>query len=203
MKLLHVDSSITGEQSVSRQLTRSIVEHWRRARPGIEVVRRDVIAAEIPHLSGATLAAMAAGIDATPNDEIASDLRLGSAALEEFLAADVVVIGAPMYNFAIPSQLKTWFDRLAVAGQTFKYTESGPVGLAGGKIVVVGSSRGGIYSEGPAAALDHQESYLRGILGFFGIEDIRFVRAEGVAMGPEPRARALDAAEQTLSLMAA
>jgi FMN-dependent NADH-azoreductase len=119
--------------------------------------------------------------------------------VSQFLAADVVVVGAPMYNFSVPSQLKAWVDRVAQAGRTFKYTESGPVGLAGGKTVIVASTRGGVYAANPAlAGLDHQESYLKTVFGFFGITDVQFVRAEGVAMGEAARAQALDNAERAI-----
>jgi FMN-dependent NADH-azoreductase len=128
----------------------------------------------------------------------------GQAALQEFLDADIVVVGAPMYNFSIPSQLKAWIDRLAVAGKTFRYTEKGPEGLAGGKKVIVASSRGGFYGpDSQAAFLDHQESYLRGVFGFFGITDVTFIRAEGVALGAEQREKALDAAKIEIAQRAA
>ena len=120
--------------------------------------------------------------------------------VSQFLAADVIVVGAPMYNFSIPSQLKAWIDRVAQAGRTFTYTEKGPQGLAAGKTVIVASSRGGMYSTNPAlAALDHQESYLKTVFGFFGITDIRFVRAEGVAMGDAAKAKAFAAADEVIS----
>src|SRR6201999_2591982 len=109
------------------------------------------------------------------------------AMMQEFLAADVVVIGAPMYNFSVPSQLKAWIDRIAVAGRTFRYGANGPEGLAGGKKVVVISSRGGVYSAGPAAGCDHQESYLRSVFAFLGIDEIEFIRAEGLNMGADKR----------------
>ncbi len=125
----------------------------------------------------------------------AEERALIDAIVGEFLSADVVVIGAPMYNFAVPTQLKAWIDRLAQAGRTFRYTETGPVGLAGGRKVIVASSRGGIYTAG-LEALDHQEAYLRTILGFIGVTDIEFVRAEGLSMGPEHRERAVAEAHQ-------
>ena len=122
--------------------------------------------------------------------------------VSQFLAADVVVVGAPMYNFSIPSQLKAWIDRVAQVGRTFKYTETGPQGLAGGKTVIVASTRGGVYSTNPAlAGLDHQESYLKTVFGFFGITDVQFVRAEGVAMGDAAKAKALDAAVVTIEAL--
>jgi FMN-dependent NADH-azoreductase len=157
----------------------------------------------VPHLSGAHLAAGSAD-PATLDPALQQDLALGGEVLAEFLAADIVVIGAPMYNFAISSQLKAWIDRLAVAGKTFRYTADGPVGLAGGKRIIVASSRGGVYSEGsPLAAIDHQEPYLRTIFGFFGITDVRFVRAEGVAMGDAQRTRSVADARREIDLLQA
>lgn len=133
------------------------------------------------------------------NDHQKAELALTDALVEEFLAADVVVIGAPMYNFSIPTQLKAWIDRIAQAGRTFRYTENGPVGLAGGKKVIIASSRGGIYAGTPLEnALDHQEAFLRAFLGFVGITDVTIVRAEGVAMGPEARAKAMAAAQEQI-----
>ena len=122
----------------------------------------------------------------------------GNALVEELLAADVVVIGAPMYNFGISSQLKAWIDRIAVAGKTFRYTENGVEGLAKGKQVIIASSRGGVYVEGPFAAFDHQETYLRAVLGFIGVTDLTFVRAEGVAISPENKEQALKSAQSSI-----
>lgn len=197
MKLLHVDSSILGAGSVSRTLTADLVRTQQRLHPDLEVVYRDVSAEPFQHLSGAHLAA-AQG--ATPAAGV--DLEASRTALEEFLSADVVVIGAPMYNFSIPSQLKAWIDRLAVAGKTFRYTEKGPEGLAGGKKVFVVSSRGGAYADTPIAFLDHQESYLRAVFGFLGITDITFIRAENVARS-ELRAKSIDAARNQITHLAA
>lgn len=197
MKLLHVDSSILGAGSVSRTLTADLVRTQQRLHPDLEVVYRDVSAEPFQHLSGAHLAA-AQG--ATPAAGV--DLEASRTALEEFLSADVVVIGAPMYNFSIPSQLKAWIDRLAVAGKTFRYTEKGPEGLAGGKKVFVVSSRGGAYADTPIAFLDHQESYLRAVFGFLGITDITFIRAENVARS-ELRAKSIDAARHQITHLAA
>ncbi len=201
-KLLHIDSSILGAGSVSRQLTAEIVAAERRRHPGLQVIYRDLAAAPVGHLSGAHLAAAQGVVPETIDLE--RDLVAGKSALSEFLAADIVVVGAPMYNFGVPSQLKAWIDRLAVAGQTFKYSDKGAVGLAGGKQVIVASSRGGFYGpETPIAFLDHQESYLRGIFGFFGITDVTFVRAEGIALGAEQRARALQAAQSVIESLPA
>ena len=197
MKLLHIDSSILGHASVSRTLSADLVEVQRRVHPGVEVVYRDLAANPLQHLSAAHLAA-AQG--APPAEGL--DLAASVAALEEFLAADIVVIGAPMYNFSISSQLKSWIDRLAVAGKTFRYTEKGPEGLLQGKKVLVASSRGGVYTDTPAAPFDHQETYLRAIFGFFGITDIGLFRAEGVAR-PDLRDRSIETARAQIQLSAA
>ena len=140
MKLLHVDSSILGAGSVSRQLSAEIVAAERRLHPDIDVVYRDLALAPVGHLSGAHLAARGGAVPETP--EVQADVAAGDAVMDEFLAADIVVVGAPMYNFAIASQLKAWIDRLAVAGNTFRYSEKRPEGLAGGKRVIIASSRG-------------------------------------------------------------
>ena len=198
MKLLHIDSSILGDGSVSRALTASIVAAEKARHPSLEVVSRDLAARPVGHLTGAHLAA---GQGVVPEDPaLAADIVDGAALLDDFLAADMVVVGAPMYNFSIPSQLKAWIDRLAQAGRTFKYTDKGPVGLAGGKTVIVASTRGGVYSTSEGGqAMEHQESYLKVVFGFFGITDVRFVRAEGVAMGPDAKAAALASANVEIS----
>ena len=198
MNLLHIDSSILGANSVSRILSSEIVAAEVRAQPGLKVTHRDLGAAPVGHLTGAHLAAVQG---ATPESAaLQSDVEAGIAALDEFLAADIVVIGAPMYNFGISSQLKAWIDRLAIAGKTFRYTEKGPEGLAGGKRVIIASSRGGFYGDDSATSfLDHQETYLRGILGFFGITDVTFIRAEGIALGPDQREKAIATARAEIN----
>jgi FMN-dependent NADH-azoreductase len=202
MKLLHVDSSILAGNSVSRTLSADIVAAEQQRHPGLEVTYRDLGTDPVGHLSGAHLAAFQGAAPEEPS--LQADLAAGLAVMDEFLAADIVVVGAPMYNFGVPSQLKAWIDRLAVAGKTFRYTEAGPEGLAGGKTVIVASARGGFYgAETPAAFLDHQESYLRGVFGFFGITDVTFIRAEGVARGPEARGKALDLAKGEIAKLAA
>jgi FMN-dependent NADH-azoreductase len=200
MRLLHVDSSILGGNSVSRSLSAEIVAAETRRTPGIEVAYRDLAAAPLGHLSGVHLAARQAGQASQPA-ALEADLENGEAALEEFLAADVIVIGAPMYNFAIPSQLKAWIDRLAVAGKTFRYSHNGVEGLAGGKRLIIASSRGGSYGQQPMAALDHQETYLRGVFGFLGITDITFIRAEGVAVADQ-RDKSIQAARNAILALA-
>lgn len=185
MKLLHIDASALGGHSVSRGLTAAIVAELKREQPGLEVTYRDVAAQPLPHW--------------TPVADAADPSALmGAEVMDEFLAADVIVMGAPMYNFGIPSSLKAWIDRVAVAGKTFRYTENGPEGLAKGKRVIIASSRGGIYSQGAAAAMDFQESYLRTVLGFLGISDIEFVRAEGVNMSPDHKANAVQSAHASI-----
>jgi FMN-dependent NADH-azoreductase len=202
MKLLHVDSSILGEASASRQLSAAIVQALTRVMPDTEVVRRDLDADPIPHLDSRLLAAVRPDIAANGTADVAGEK--GGAVLEEFLGADIVVIGAPMYNFTIASQLKAWFDRIIIGGKTFRYTETGAKGLAGGKKVIIASSRGGLYAPGmPQASNDHQETYLRAILGFIGIEDIEIVRAEGLAFGPEQREAAMRAALASVSSVVA
>jgi FMN-dependent NADH-azoreductase len=181
MRLLHVDSSILGGNSVSRTLSTDIVAAERRRTPGIEVVYRDLAAEPLEHVTGEFFASG------------------NTTVVDEFLAADVVVIGVPMYNFSIPSQLKAWIDRVAIKGKTFAYTEHGPQGLAGGKRLIIASSRGGMYgAETPQAVLDHQETYLRAVFGFMGITDIAFIRAEGVNM-PEHRHRSIETARASIA----
>ena len=196
MKLLHIDSSPLGGQSVSRELTRRTVAQWVATHPGTQVEHLDLATDAPNHLNidslGFRLGLDHASLSETQKRENALSEKLVS----QFLAADVIVVGAPMYNFSVPSQLKAWIDRIAQAGRTFKYTEKGPVGLAGGKTVIVASTRGGAYSTNPALAfLDHQESYLKAVFGFLGVTDVRFVRAEGVAMGDAAKAQALAAAD--------
>jgi FMN-dependent NADH-azoreductase len=193
MKLLHIDSSISRETSVSRQLSAAIVQALAAAAPDLEIVRRDLDADPIPHLDSRLLPAIRPDITAGPATGATDDK--GTAALDEFLGADIVVIGAPMYNFTIPSQLKAWLDRIIVAGKTFSYGATGAKGLAGGKKVIIASSRGGLYAPGmPQQAFDFQETYLRAVFGFIGINGIEIVRAEGVAYGPEQRDAAMRAA---------
>lgn len=196
MKLLHIDSSSLGGNSVSRQLTKRIVAQWRASHPDTVVEYLDLATDAPSHLStdslGFRTGPSAGGLSEVQRRENEISEKLVS----QFLAADVVVVGAPMYNFSIPSQLKAWIDRIAQAGRTFKYTDKGPQGLAGGKSVIVASSRGGVYSTNPAlAGLDHQESYLKTVFGFFGIAEVQFVRAEGIAMGDAAKVQALNAAE--------
>lgn len=197
MKLLHIDSSVLGANSVSRLLTAEVVRDWVAAHPGTEVDYLD-LAANAPAHFGPD--ALGVKVGAEPTTEAQKQENAVSEALvSQFLAADVIVVGAPLYNFSIPSQLKAWIDRLAQPGRTFKYTEKGPQGLATGKTAIVVSTRGGQYSTSEAGqAAEHQESYLKVVFGFFGITDVRFVRAEGLAMGEAARAAALAAARASI-----
>ncbi|WP_148716253.1 FMN-dependent NADH-azoreductase [Chitinolyticbacter meiyuanensis] len=203
MKLLHIDSSVLAANSVSRQLTARIAAEWQATHPGTQVDYLDLATDTPAHLSGEILGARFTPAEAH-NAVQKAETELTEALLTQFLAADVIVVGAPMYNFSIPSQLKAWIDRIAQAGRTFKYTENGPVGLATGKTVLVASSRGGVYSASEALrALDHQEAYLKTVFGFLGITDVRFVRAEGVNMGDAKKAEALASAEKEIVALAA
>lgn len=176
MKILHLDSGIFLEQSVSRQLSQDIVSKLKQGRDAV-VTHRDLVADPVGHL--------------TAEELLAEEKPVIDELVKELFEADVLVIGAPMYNFTIPTQLKAWIDRVLQAGVTFKYTEQGPQGLVSGKKAYIASGRGGIYSKGDAAALDHQESYLTQALSFIGITDVSIVRAEGLNMGDEPRQQGL------------
>jgi len=180
MKLLHIDSSVLGANSASRELSAAIVARWQAQVPGLSTEYRDLDADPVPHLGGAILA----GDDATAAAE-------SEKVLQQFLDADIVVLGAPMYNFSIPSTLKAWIDRIAVAGRTFRYTADGPEGLAGNKRVIVASARGGLHEGAPS---DFQEPYLRFLFGFLGVTGVEFIRAEGLGLSPQHRSDALAAA---------
>jgi FMN-dependent NADH-azoreductase len=186
MKVLHIDSSALGSASASRELTAAAVLQLRADSPHVEVTYRDLDAQPLPHFTGATLA----GADH-------KEAEVAKAVLEEFLAADVLVIGAPMYNFSLPSTLKAWIDRIAVAGVTFRYTAHGPEGLASGKRVIVASTRGGVY--GDASPADFQEAYLRQVFAFLGIHAIEVVRAEGLNLSPGKRKQGLAEARSQIS----
>jgi FMN-dependent NADH-azoreductase len=195
MELLHVDSSILAANSASRQLSAAVVERLRKAAPGLKVVYRDLAVEPLSHLSGEHLAAVHGA--APESQAVQKDVAVSQTVLEEFLAADTVVIGAPMYNFTIPSQLKAWIDRIVVRGKTFQYGANGPEGLAGNKRVIIAVSRGGFYGAGaPAAALEHLETYLRGIFGFIGVTNLEVIVAEGLLVGPEQREKAMQGALQ-------
>ena len=199
--ILIIDSAATGEASVSRRITSAAAEAVLRRDPAARIVRRDIGAEPIPHLTEATVPAIRAGL--TETEESRQALALSDRLIAELKEADVVVIGAPMYNFGMPSTLKAWFDHVLRARVTFRYTENGPEGLLKGKKAVVVETRAGLYSEGPAAALDNQEPHLRTLLGFMGFEDVTFVRAEKLAFGPEAAAAAVAEAIEQLEDLAA
>jgi FMN-dependent NADH-azoreductase len=207
MNILHLDSSPLGAASVSRQITAAAARVLADRAGGDAIVTyRDLAADPLPHLGGELLQALrpAPGAPAPESAAVRAELALTEEVLAEFLAADAVVVGAPMYNFSVPTQLKAWIDRIAQSGRTFRYTAGGPEGLAGGKRVVVVSSRGGKYAGTPfESAMDHQEAYLRAVFGFLGIADVTVIRAEGIGLGAEARQQAIvDALAQSSELAA-
>jgi FMN-dependent NADH-azoreductase len=202
MKLLHVDASILGANSASRQLSAAAVERLSKATPGLDIVYRDLAAEPLSHLTGEHLAAAHGAVPESPS--VQKDIAASQTALQDFLAADIIVIGAPMYNFTIPSQLKAWIDRIVIAGKTFKYGPNGAEGLAGNKRVVIAISRGGLYGPGaPAAALEHLETYLRAVFGFIGVTNLEIIVAEGLQIGPEQREKSMLGALQSAAALRA
>jgi len=191
IKLLHIDSSILGPHSVSRELSAAVVERFKTRHPRVDVTYRDLAAAPLSHLTGPAFLAMRS--QQAPDDPaVRAELAAGAAVLDEFLAADVIVLGVAFYNFGIASQLKAWIDRIAVPGKTFRYTAQGVEGLAGGKRVIMTVARGGFYGEGsPVASFEHAASYLRSVFTFAGITDIDVISADGLAAGDEKRAAAI------------
>ena len=201
MKILHLDSSVTGQNSVSRPLSAEAADKLKSLNPGAQYVYRDLVKDSLNHYTAVLRIHGDNEAQATPEQK--AELATGKQILEEFMSADTIVIGAPMYNFGIPSQLKAWIDLICVAGTTFRYGASGPEGLCGDKKVVVLSSRGGLYGPGsPFEPFDHQEQYLRHLFTFLGVKDITVITAEGVAYGPEKAAEALAAAKQKIAALA-
>ena len=202
MKLLHLDSSILGPYSVSRELSAAIVAKQTTLHPDATVTYHDLEADPLLHLSGAHMAAF----QGAPYSDAAlgADVAAGAGYIDEVLAHDLLVIGAPMYNFTVSTQLKAWIDRILVAGKTFRYSAEGVEGLVKGKRAIIASARGNIYTPGaPAAALEHHESYLLAVLGFIGITDVTIVRAEGLAIGPEAKEAAIASAHSAIAALAA
>jgi len=196
--ILILNTSAHGEASVSNRLTAAFAERARAVVPSAKIVVRDLGRNPIPHLTEDTVA----GIRAEPQTEAEKGAQaLSDTLIGELRDADILVIGAPMYNFGMTSTLKTWFDHVLRARVTFRYTENGPEGLMKGKRAVVIESRAGVYSEGPSAAMDFQEPHIRGLLGFMGIEDVTFVRAEGLAFGEDAASAALAGAEEALEAL--
>jgi FMN-dependent NADH-azoreductase len=194
--ILVLTSSALGEASVSNQLVREMLDALHASDPALRVVLRDLGREPVPHLSVDATAVIGGGAPANAAQEAAR--ALSDALVEELRAADAIIVGAPMYNFGIASTLKAWFDHVLRAGVTFRYTENGPVGLLAGKRAVIIETRGGLYSEGPAQAMDSQEPHLRTMLGLMGITEMVFVRAEKLAFGPEAREQAIAAARALL-----
>jgi FMN-dependent NADH-azoreductase len=205
MNILHIDSSILGEHSVSRKLSSAVVNRLTSLVPEARVIYRDVGSKPLPQFSGAI--AMAANGAAVDDDDapLQREVQVLNEALEEVLNADTLVIGAPMYNFIVPTQLKSWLDAIAIPGKTFRYGPAGVEGLLGGKRLIIASSRGGFYGPGsPAEIAEHHETYLRSFFGFLGVGNIEIVRAEGVRVSTEQAATAVThALDQVARLQAA
>jgi len=197
-RVLIIESSARQQDSVSRQLTRQFVEQWRGVHPDDQITVRDLGSDPVPHMDARLLGGWTKPCEQR-NDEERAALALSNGLTDELLAADVLVIAAPMYNFAIPSTLKAWFDHVVRAGVTFKYCKTGPQGLLIDKRAVVLTARGGIYT---GSKLDHQEPYLRQILGFVGIHDVTFIHAEGLNMGCEFLKKGMNQAIAQLSEIA-
>lgn len=192
--LLHINSSILGDQGQSTALTEEFVRRWQQDNPDGQVVRRDLGAEPVPHLDGARVGAFFTD-PAERNAEQQAMVALSDQLIEELRQADVVVLGVPMYNFSIPSQLKSWFDHLARAGVTFEYTSEGPRGLLEDRPVILFAARGGKYH---SSGQDHQIPFVRQFLGLLGLNDVQVVYAEGLNMGDEEKAAALDNAHQEM-----
>jgi FMN-dependent NADH-azoreductase len=195
--VLSLTSSALAGASISNQLVQDAVALLRSDDPTLQVIARDVGHTPVPHLTLDSATALRGTEPA--NESQAAALALSNELIAELTAADTLVIGAPMYNFGISSTLKAWFDYVLRAGVTFRYTDNGSVGLLGTKWAIVIESRGGLYSEGPAQVMDSQEPHLRTLLGFMGITDVTFVRAEKLALGPEPRQQGISAARLQLT----
>ena len=205
MILLHIDTSILGGNSVSRELTALIVNRLTATEPDARVIYRDLVSEEIPHATAATMPSAHPLAGSAGHDASGQTARSASdAMLQEFLDADTVVLGVPMYNFTIPSQLKAWIDRIVVPGTTFRYDANGPEGLVGNKRVIVAIARGGFYGpETAEASAEHAESYLRLVLGFIGVTAPEFILAEGLSRGEHNKANAVSSARAAVEQLAA
>lgn len=195
--ILHINSSVRNHGSLSRQLTGEFLAKWQAANPADMVVERDVAAVPVPHLTEQMMGAFFTPADQR-SPEQAQTVQLSDTLVDELLAADVIVIGAPMYNFSVSSTLKAWIDHVARAGRTFQYSAAGVVGLAIGKRVFIVTATGGVYSEGPSQSFDFLATYLRSVLGFMGMTDVTFIRAEGLAMGDDAVAATLSKSRAAL-----
>lgn len=195
--ILHIDASASdAATSHSRRLSASLVEKLKGKHQDITVTRRDVVAETLPHVDTTIRQAWTPGSERTAAlDDVANRSRT---LVDELKSADIVVIGSPMYNFTVPSTLKSWIDHVAIAGQTFRYTEAGAEGLLGGKKVYLALSSGGIYTQGPFQGFEHLATYLTAVLNFMGITDIETIRVEGIAYGPEQDEAAMTAARSRI-----
>ena len=201
MNILHLDASAAGaDTSYSRRASAAIVAALRERSPEATLTRRDLAAEPLPHIEGSLRVSWAVEPDRRTAEHLAAIAR-SEGLIAELKAADVVVIGAPMYNFSVPSTLKAWIDHVVIAGQTFRYVDGRPQGLLSGKRALLALASGGIYSEGPAAAFDFELPYLRRVLGFIGIADVQAIRVEGVARGPDAAADSLAAAIGTIATL--
>lgn len=202
MKILHIDSSILGESSLSRQISAQVVGKLTSANSDTQITYRDLVAEELPHMSGELIGALRSPPD-DPSPEVAAGMDMADTLIEELMAADVVVVGAGLYNLTVPTQLKAWIDRVVLAGRTFRYDADGnQVGLAKGKRVILCISRGGFYHEGsPGEEIEHCESLLRALFGFIGVTQIEAVTADGSAIGPEYREKALASVEEQVAAL--
>jgi FMN-dependent NADH-azoreductase len=200
LNVLHIETSPLGAKSVTRELGVQLLASLKAKHADIALTTRDLTASPLPHLNADILGAYFTPTD-QQTDAQKSLVSASESAIAEIFAADVIVIEAPMWNFGIPSVLKAWIDHVCRAGKTFKYTETGPVGLVpNDKKVIILSSRGGVYSEGPMKSMDHQEAYLRDVLGFIGLTSVEFARAEGVSMGPDAAAKAKSSAKAQIDI---
>jgi FMN-dependent NADH-azoreductase len=199
MNILQINSSARSTGSESTRMTDAIVARLQAAHPSATVVRRDLATNPHPVLDEATLGALFTPADKRTAEQSAR-VALDDALIAQAQTADTIVIGAPMYNFGMTVQLKSWFDALARAGVTFRYTATGPEGLLTGKKVYVALSRGGFHKD---SATDTQQAHLKVLLGFLGLTDVTFVYAEGMGMGPEAVAKAQAAANDTIEAVVA
>lgn len=197
-RVLVIESSARQQGSVSRELTQQFIANWQAAHPADQIQVRDLALEPVPHLDATLLGGWMTPSEQQSEAEKAA-LARSNQLTDELLGADVLVLAAPMYNFAIPSTLKAWLDHVLRAGVTFKYTETGPQGLLTGKRAFVLTARGGIYA---GSGLDHQEPYLRQALACIGIHDVQFIHAEGLNMGAEFSEKGLAQAKAKLAEVA-
>lgn len=198
--ILHLDSSAKPQGSATKELTKATVEQLTKASENARVIYHDLAANPLPHISPEFLTALFSGEAGASQ----ADVQRSDALIAELLSADTVVIGAPMYNFGIPSQLKAWIDHVWRAGKTFQYTAEGTVnGLAAGRKAILVTSSGGIYADGPMVPFDHVTPYLKQALGFIGITDVSVIRAEKQAFGAETAAGEIANAKETIATLIA